>query len=161
MAADMTGTDTPSPSKPATINLQDEPQKGEDKAGSERDSARMNDHVRIRFHDVIAEPDTEAQSSDRVWELSDQLFSTTKHWTYRVLSLVLAVPCAVCWGCQFATLAFCQVWCCVPCLKVCDVKLLCVRRVCQGLAGACIGPVAENAGKFLGGIRAKMTTETV
>ena len=47
MAADMTGTDTPSPSKPATINLQDEPQKGEDKTGSERDSARMNDHVRV------------------------------------------------------------------------------------------------------------------
>jgi len=47
MAADMTGTDAPSPSKPATINLQDEPQKEGDKAGSERDSGRINDHVRV------------------------------------------------------------------------------------------------------------------
>ena len=33
--------------------------------------------LQIRFHDVIAEPDTEAQSSDRVWELSDQVRPNT------------------------------------------------------------------------------------
>ena len=33
--------------------------------------------LQIRFHDVIAEPDTEAQSSDRVWELSEQVRPNT------------------------------------------------------------------------------------
>ncbi|KAI0209875.1 Caveolin-3 [Lamellibrachia satsuma] len=161
MAADMTGSDTASPSKPATINLQDEPVKIKETDASERDPQHLNDHVKVQFHDIIAEPDTEAQSPDKVWMLSDQAFVATKLWTYRILSLVLGLPCAVCWGCQFATLAFCNVWCCMPCLKVCDIKLLWLRRLCCGCSGALIAPMAENVGKLFGNVRAKITTDKV
>lgn len=47
MAADMTGSDTASPSKPATINLQDEPVKIKETDASERDPRHLNDHVKV------------------------------------------------------------------------------------------------------------------
>ena len=43
-----------------------------------------------------------------------QLFTLTKVWVYRVVSIVLGIPLAILWGFTFAWLAFCNNWCCMP-----------------------------------------------
>jgi len=123
----------------------------------ERDPNGMNDYVKIRFHDIIAEPDPEVFSFDNVWALSYKVFTNTKVWCYRITSLILAVPLAVLWGIYFACVAFCTAWCCVPCLKSEEIELKCVKNLWKLVIDSFIAPCFEAVGRCLGNIGVRVS----
>lgn len=150
-------------SEPATLQVAGEDvklngeQKDEEIDLSERDPNDMNAQVKIKFEDIIGEPDPEVYSFDKVWVLSFKAFSATKLWCYRISSLLCALPLSVCWGCYFACVAFCRIWVCVPCLKSIDIELLCFRRVYTICLQTFCAPWFEAAGKFWSNINLRIT----
>lgn len=127
----------------------------------DRDPNHINDHVKVRFSDVFAEPDEEVYSFERIWVLNYKIFTATKLWCYRILSLILALPCAVCWGLNFACLAFCNIWCCMPCLRCYEVDMTCFRRSWEILLGSYVAPCCDVFSRCLGGIKVKVAKEVV
>ena len=85
-----------------------------------------------------------------------QLFTQTKLWCYRITSVILAIPCSLLWGCWFACLAFCRIWCCVPCLRSFDIEFACIRRVIEITLQTCCGPCWEAFGKIFANIRVRL-----
>ncbi|KAL9972048.1 hypothetical protein ACROYT_G018287 [Oculina patagonica] len=71
----------------------------------DRDPTAMNDHVKVFFQDVFAEPDG-SHSIDGVWRTSFSTFVATKYWCYRILTAVCGVPTAIMCGIYFACLSF-------------------------------------------------------
>lgn len=128
---------------------------------SDRDPNHINAHVKVRFNEIFAEPDEELHSFEKIWVLSFKIFTVTKIWCYRITSVILALPCAVCWGLHFACLAFCNIWCCIPCLKSYDVDLFCVRRVWEIFLGTFFGPCCESCGKCFSNVKVKVAREVV
>ncbi|XP_013393028.1 caveolin-3-like [Lingula anatina] len=119
----------------------------------DRDPNLLNDNCKVRFEDIIAEPDDSVYSFDKVWILSHKVFHGAKLWCYRIFSLVLGLPLACCWGVYFACLSFCNIWCWIPALKAYDIEMGCVRRAWSTYLGAIVAPCFEAVGKILSGIR--------
>lgn len=63
----------------------------------------------MTFEDVIAEP-VSVRSTDKVWFWSNALFEVCRVWSYRVLSVVLALPMALLSGLLFAVLSCLHIW---------------------------------------------------
>lgn len=125
----------------------------------DRDPMGMVQHVKIKFQDVIAEPDTEVFSFDSVWVTSYKVFTTTKLWCYRITSLIFAVPLAVLWGITFACISFCNSWVCLPVIKTEEIEMNCVRKIWEFFLGTFVGPCFEAMGKCFGGMRFRMVKE--
>jgi len=83
-------------------------------------------------------------------------YTLTKYWCYRITSLLLAVPLAIIWGVNFSCLTFWRVWCCVPCLRSCDIELHCVRRLCELCLRTYLAPICEAAGRLCYHIRIRV-----
>ena len=75
-----------------------------------------------------------------------QVFRTTKTWSYRIISLLFAVPAAVMWGLYFALLAFCTVWLCRPCSRAFEIELQCFRGFYQACINTFLKPCYEAVG---------------
>lgn len=118
-----------------------------------RDPHGMNEHIKVRFQDIIAEPDEEIFSFDAVWTTSYKTFTLTKLWCYRITSLLFAVPLSVCWGIYFACLAFCSAWVCLPCIKSEEIECLCLRRIWNAILNSFVAPCFEAMGKCFSGFR--------
>jgi hypothetical protein len=86
-----------------------------------------------------------------------QVFGLTKLWCYRITTVVFAIPLALCWGVSFACVSFCRIWVCVPCLRSCDIELMCVRRVWGVCLQTFVGPCWEAFGKLFYNIRIKFS----
>jgi len=127
----------------------------------ERDPTDMNGHIKVRFQDIIAEPDTEVFSFDKVWTLSYTVFTQTKIWCYRITSLILALPLAVCWGVYFACLSFCTAWVCVPCLKTCGIECHCFRQCYQMIFSAFLDPFFDAIGRCFRQMRVHIVKESI
>ncbi|XP_013409414.1 caveolin-3-like [Lingula anatina] len=116
---------------------------------TDRDPTNMNDHLKVLFEDVIAEPEG-THSFQTIWRTSFATFSATKKWTYRILSAICGVPCAFCWGIHFACLTFCNVWSVVPSIKSYGIQLKAIGTV----FGMCIrtfsDPCFESFGRIFG-----------
>ncbi|ELT95614.1 hypothetical protein CAPTEDRAFT_133425 [Capitella teleta] len=122
-----------------------------------RDAKRLNYYlIQIRFEDIIGEPDPEVYSLDKVWLISFKVFTVTKLWCYRITSVLFAIPCALIWGVWFACLAFCRIWCCVPCLRSYDIEFACVRRIIEITLQTCCAPCYEAIGRIFSGIRIRL-----
>jgi Caveolin len=89
-----------------------------------------------------------------------QVYTVSKIWCYRSISLALAVPLAVLWGVSFACLVFCRVWCCVPCFRAFDIQLHCLRRFIETIARTCIAPGFEAVGRMCYHVRIRVTKAT-
>ncbi|TMS15819.1 Caveolin-2 [Larimichthys crocea] len=74
-----------------------------------RDPHGINQHLKVEVSDVLAEPAT-PHSIDKVWLYSVVGFERARIWTYRCLSLLLAVPFAFLCGVFLAILACLHVW---------------------------------------------------
>ncbi|XP_031561655.1 caveolin-3-like [Actinia tenebrosa] len=118
----------------------------------DRDPTKMNDHVKVFYQDVFAEPDG-SYSIDGVWRTSFSTFVATKYWCYRILTAIFGVPTAILCGCYFACLSFDYIWCIMPCLRGYLIELQCLGKVW----GLCIrtfcDPLFESLSKILGGIK--------
>ncbi|XP_074498824.1 caveolin-2 [Sebastes fasciatus] len=104
-----------------------------------RDPYGINQHLKVEVSDVLAEPAT-PRSIDQVWLYSVAGFETARIWTYRCLSLLLAVPFAFLCGVFLAILACLHVWFVVPCLQLSNTFLPCLRSLCMFTVNVFISP---------------------
>uniref|UniRef100_A0A1I8IKV9 Caveolin n=2 Tax=Macrostomum lignano TaxID=282301 RepID=A0A1I8IKV9_9PLAT len=114
-----------------------------------RDPNSLNIHCKVQFEDIIAEPDPTVFSFDNVWTCSFKVFTSTKLWCYRIISLICAIPAAICWGIEFAMLSFCTIWCWQPSLKAFDISLWYTRRIYEILLKVFVEPCFHAFGKCL------------
>uniref|UniRef100_A0A1I8GQY0 Caveolin n=1 Tax=Macrostomum lignano TaxID=282301 RepID=A0A1I8GQY0_9PLAT len=114
-----------------------------------RDPDLINQHLKVQFEDIIAEPDPTVFSFDNVWTCSFKVFTSTKLWCYRIISLICAIPAAICWGIEFAMLSFCTIWCWQPSLKAFDISLWYTRRIYEILLKVFVEPCFHAFGKCL------------
>ncbi|KAK7496223.1 hypothetical protein BaRGS_00012633 [Batillaria attramentaria] len=119
-----------------------------------RDPNSINDHVQVAFEDIIAEPDG-AHSPDCVWKLAHTCFSCSRNVCYSIAAIFCGCPLAICWGCEFAGLAFNHVWLYTPCYRAFVMDC----GMCQKFFGTCLqccfGPICETCGLFFSNIVVK------
>ncbi|CAG2255000.1 CAV3 [Mytilus edulis] len=94
----------------------------------DRDPTNMNELVKVQFDDIFAEP-VGTHSFDGVWTASHTVFTGTKHWCYRILSAVCALPCSFCWGLHFACLSFNYIWSIQPSLRSFSIQIGPIAKV--------------------------------
>jgi len=82
--------------------------------------------LQVQFDELFAEPEG-SHSIDAVWRASHMVFTGTKHWCYRILSAIFAVPCAFCCGLHFACLTCDHIWTVQPSLKSCSINIYLLR----------------------------------
>merc|ERR1712121_521385 len=70
-----------------------------------RDPNDLNDHVKVKFEDVLGEPEG-AHAIDCVWKNSYTCFNCCKGCCYKLLTILCGIPLAACWGCEFAMITF-------------------------------------------------------
>ncbi|XP_029291894.1 caveolin-2 [Cottoperca gobio] len=108
-----------------------------------RDPHGINQHLKVEVSDVLAEPAT-PRSIDQVWLYSVVGFEGARIWTYRCLSLLLAVPLALLCGISLAILACLHVWFVVPCIQLSNTFLPCLRSVCMCAVNVFIAPFCTS-----------------
>ncbi|XP_029912394.1 caveolin-2 [Myripristis murdjan] len=112
-----------------------------------RDPYGINQHLKVEVSDVLAEPDT-PRSIDQVWFYSVVGFESARIWTYRCLSLLLAVPFALLSGVFLAILACLHVWCVVPCIQLSNTFLPCLRSLWMCVLNIFITPFCSSLAHF-------------
>ncbi|XP_035693613.1 caveolin-3-like [Branchiostoma floridae] len=127
---------------------------------SPRDPKGINDHVKVTFDEIIAEPES-AYSYDQVWDVSKRTYKGTKSWCYRILSFCCAVPLAFFWGLYFGCLACVQIWCVVPCVKGYVINLHCYGKIWALFLSTFVDPCFESIGRMFSGIKFTARKETI
>ncbi|XP_052779064.1 caveolin-3-like [Mya arenaria] len=156
--SDPTDTSLPvmTPPKP---NGKDVKEKKKRRISSElRDPENVNDIVKIEFNDIFAEPEG-TYSFGTIWGASNNLFTDTKVWCYKFLSALLAVPCSICWGVNFACLSFCQIWLCEPGIRCGTIHCRPWSRIFGLLVRSFVEPTFAAVGKIFGNIRVTTSKE--
>ncbi|XP_041656399.1 caveolin-2 [Cheilinus undulatus] len=123
-----TPTPTPVPSPTQPVN---------------RDPYGINKHLKVDVSDVLVEPTT-TQSIELFWLISVAGFEKTRIWTYRCLSLLLAVPFALLCGVFLAILACLHVWFLVPCIQLSNTFIPCLRSLCLCSVNVFISPFCTS-----------------
>jgi len=117
-----------------------------------RDPFDLNDHVKVLFEDVLAEPEG-AHSIECVWYNSHSCFNCYKKCCYKFMTLCCALPIAMCWGCEFAMITFQHVWYVTPCMRMFMINCGCLQK-CWGNCVQCfMQPVCEACSYCLSNIR--------
>ncbi|XP_075926776.1 caveolin-2 isoform X1 [Petromyzon marinus] len=111
-----------------------------------RDPKNVNEHLKISFEDVIAEP-RDLHSFDKVWVWSDALYEVARIWSYRVVSLLFAVPLAVISALVFAVLSCVHIWCVMPCVRTCLICMPNVRTLWASVVNTLVMPLCDSAGR--------------
>ncbi|CAH3045899.1 unnamed protein product [Pocillopora meandrina] len=119
---------------------------------TDRDPVKMNDHVKVFFQDVFAEPDG-SHSIDGVWRTSFNTFVATKYWCYRIITAICGVPTAILCGIYFACLSFDYIWCIMPCLRAYVIELQCLGKLFSLCVRTFFDPFFESVGRIFGGMR--------
>uniref|UniRef100_A0A8C9ZSB5 Caveolin n=1 Tax=Sander lucioperca TaxID=283035 RepID=A0A8C9ZSB5_SANLU len=125
------------------INMPPPPPEFASKAATPVDPYGINQHLKVEVSDVLAEPAT-PRSIDQVWLYSVVGFERTRIWTYRCLSLLLAVPLALLCGISLAILACLHVWFVVPCVQLSNTFLPCLRSLCMCTLNSFISPFCTS-----------------
>ncbi|XP_033826252.2 caveolin-2 [Periophthalmus magnuspinnatus] len=108
-----------------------------------RDPFGINQHLKVEVSDVLAEP-ASPHSIDQVWFYSLHSFEKTRVWSYRILSLLLAVPFALLCGVSLGLLACLHVWFVIPLGQLTHTFLPCVRSVWVCAVNVLISPVCTS-----------------
>jgi hypothetical protein len=117
-----------------------------------RDPSNIHPDIKVNFEDVIAEPDG-AHSFATIWGTSFKSYSLVKYWSYRILTAVLAVPISILWGFYFAMLAFCSIWCIVPCIKGFTIWMNFVKKVWGLMVRTFLDPLFQSMALCFSNIR--------
>lgn len=118
----------------------------------DRDPTDMNDHVKVFFQDVFAEPEG-THSIDGVWRTSFKTFVGTKYWCYRIITAIFGIPTAIFCGFYFACLSFDYIWCIMPCLRAYLIELQCIGKVFGLCVRTFFDPLFESVGKVFGNMK--------
>ena len=81
---------------------------------------------------------------DGVWRCSYKCFNGTLGCCYNVLSILCGVPCAFCWACTFACVAFEQIWYTTPYLRCLSIELMSIRKCYATCLEAFLAPCCET-----------------
>jgi caveolin 3 len=129
-----------------------DPESGDGKMSKEdgpdmenRDPNDLNSHVKVKFEDVLGEPEA-TRSIDCVWSCSYCCFNGTLSCCYKVLTVLCGVPLAFCWGCEFACLACYHVWYYTPFIRCLTIHFTLYRRYLRLCLDTCMGPFCETCG---------------
>lgn len=117
----------------------------------DRDDKRNNDHVNIQFEDVICEPDSN-HSFDAVWRLTFLVFTSTKFWCYRLLAALIALPCAIFCGFNFALLTCFNVWAVTPAMRILQIKFHFLKRIWSMVFRTIFDPIFQSIGMLFSNI---------
>ncbi|XP_076468955.1 caveolin-1-like [Babylonia areolata] len=117
-----------------------------------RDHNSINDHLKVSFEDVLAEPEG-AHSMDCVWSNSYRCFTCWRDVCYTIHTLLCGVCLAMEWGCQFAYIAFSHIWCITPFFKVLELNCGCLQKVYGMCVHCCLDPCCEACGLLFGAFR--------
>jgi len=120
----------------------------------QRDPVNLNDHVKVKFEEVLGEPDG-VRSIDCVWRYSDKCFNFALSCCYKYITVFCGLPMAFFWGCEFACLAFYHVWYYTPFVKGCTIQLLAARNLLRLCFETCIGTYCEACGMLFSRIVVK------
>jgi len=109
-----------------------------------RDPNQMYGYMTVDFEEIFAEPDG-THSIDCVWTNSYKCFTCGKNLCYKILTLLCGIFVALCWGCEFAGIAFTHIWCYTPDYKACEINLgvakkfygTCIHCICDPMCEAC------------------------
>ncbi|XP_052232586.1 caveolin-1-like [Dreissena polymorpha] len=112
-----------------------------------RDPNHLNDHIKVQFEDVLAEPEG-AHSIDCVWKLAYTCFSCWLGLCYKISTLLCGICIAAEWGCEFASVAFYHVWFITPMLKMCELNCAVFSKMTRTCLSCCIEPCCEACGQF-------------
>lgn len=134
----MTGSKTPG----LTESVQDF------KAREDRDPEKLNDDVRISFHEIIAEPEG-YHSSKYIWHLSNEVYVFCKDFFYQILSLICGIPMAAFWGLIFAFIACAHVWIYSPLKRSHMIKMGCMAEFWSVILKVVFNPLFDSCGKIL------------
>merc|ERR1711936_1073349 len=106
-----------------------------------RDPNDLNDHVKVLFEDVLAEPE------------GAHSFDCCKGCCYKLLTLFCALPIAMCWGCEFAVITFQHVWYVTPCMRVYMINCGCLQKFWGNCLQCFLQPLCEACSYSLSNIR--------
>uniref|UniRef100_A0A0P4WCH2 Caveolin n=1 Tax=Scylla olivacea TaxID=85551 RepID=A0A0P4WCH2_SCYOL len=112
-----------------------------------RDPNNLNPHIQILWDDIIGEPEG-LRTPDGCWNCSQTCYDGTRRCCYVFLVVLLAPFVAFCNGCQFACLAFNQVWCAGPCLRCVKINYATIKKFWEACLYAICSPVAEVCGMY-------------
>ncbi|BFZ08381.1 hypothetical protein BsWGS_11420 [Bradybaena similaris] len=107
-----------------------------------RDPNGLNDHVKVHFDEVLAEPDG-AHSIDCVWGASYTCFTCCKNCYYKFLTVLFGIPIAFCWGWEFACITFWHVWCITPTMRRYMINCGCLQKFYGTCVQCYLQPVCE------------------
>ncbi|VDO97414.1 unnamed protein product [Soboliphyme baturini] len=122
----------------------------------DRDEKNINDHVKLSFEDVLAEPDS-SHSLDCTWRLTHRVFTNVQKVVYRFLALILALPCAIVWAVILAVLTSIYIWICTPLLAVLSMPFNCLFKVWSFLVRSTLDPLFHSAGLCVNSIQIRRT----
>uniref|UniRef100_A0A5S6QV98 Caveolin n=1 Tax=Trichuris muris TaxID=70415 RepID=A0A5S6QV98_TRIMR len=143
-------------------NEPEAPQRKKKEMTKIRDPNGLNDHLKVTFDDIIAEPDTHSRSIEQVWNVSNKTFEIISTWCYRVLSLVFALPCAILWATLFALVSFISIWFFQPLVQTFHLLFVCVFQGYEKLISGLLGPIGSAMGRCFENVRLfQITTTTV
>jgi hypothetical protein len=127
------------------------------KQDEDRDPNHVNEDVKIKFDEIIAEP-AGYHSSKYIWHLSNEVYLFMKDACYQILSLIFGIPLAAFWGLIFAFVACCHVWCYSPLKKSHKIKMGCMHDFWQMILKVIFDPFFESCAKSLGSVKIKKVT---
>ncbi|XP_063421832.1 caveolin-3-like [Mytilus trossulus] len=108
-----------------------------------RDPQDINEFVKVKFDDVIAEPN-DVESPDCVWNTSHECFTCSRNCCYTALSGLCGWLLSICWGFNFAIMTFTHVWCGTPCARNISINCNAIQR-CFGQMVTCwLAPFCET-----------------
>ncbi|KAK3102719.1 hypothetical protein FSP39_013424 [Pinctada imbricata] len=111
-----------------------------------RDPNNINGHLgTLIFTDVIGEVEG-AHSIDCVYTCSYKCYECWKGLCYKIATLCCGICIAIEWGCEFAAIAFCHIWCISPCMKIVDINCGLCSRIYRLCIDCCCTPCYESVG---------------
>merc|ERR1712141_323508 len=110
-----------------------------------RDPNNINDHLKVSFEDVFAEPEG-AHSIPCVWKCSFTCFNCCKNLTYMILTLFYSVCIAMEWGVEIGRMAFIHIWYITPLFKVLEINCGCCQKLYGLCVHCCLDPCCEACG---------------
>ncbi|XP_069991264.1 caveolin-1 isoform X2 [Penaeus vannamei] len=110
-----------------------------------RDPNNLNPHIQVLWDDIVGEPEG-LRTPDGCWNCSIKCYDGTRRCCYVLLVVLFAPFIACCNGCQFACLAFNQVWCVGPCLRLWKINMATVKRFWETWLLAVCSPICDVCG---------------
>ncbi|XP_071083185.1 caveolin-3-like [Haliotis cracherodii] len=118
-----------------------------------RDPNNINDHLKVQFEDVLAEPEG-AHSIDCCWKFTNTCFNCAFKCCYMLMTLCGPLY-GLYYGWSYAMLACAHIWEYTPQIKACEINCVMMRKVYTICLNCCLTPCCESCGAVFSRIQVK------